>query len=363
MRLAVPAGQTIPRRTSHWLEEALAHPMTATMTAPALRTYRAVARAIANATDTATKTTNFSWASLGQAITELDPSAGHSRATVARYLSRLREAGLLGIVASGRRAEYAPKSQGPAINERAIYVLAVPRRLQVVDEDETPPLEEAYVPPHTHAREQLTSPQAEPLRGHAHQAAQARPPSVPAQRQLPAWPRSVTPRRKDDMLAAAGTLRDLVPALRGISSRYIRSVLRPYFLAGWTLADVQYALDHRPSGTKWPHDGATGVANLGAWLTHRIAAWTDTHGTVRRSPSQRIITEQRELAARARARREAEAANRLTAAGPWSPGRLLARAVAEAIRTGRPVPTVAEQGGRQAPASTPRSLDAPIKPS
>ena len=360
--MAVPEGQTIPRRVSDWIDQALSHPGTATMTERSWRTHRAFVLAIANAIDPKSKTTTFSWASLAEAVLEIDPGAASSRATVDRYLRRLREWKLLGIVASGRTATYAPKGSG-GINERAVYVLAVTRTLQPVDSIETPPLEEADVAPRTHAREDLAQPHAEPLRGPATWAAHARPSPLPAHRQFPAWPRTVTPKRKDDMLAAAAALCRLVPVLRRITPRHVRSILRPYFLAGWTIADVQHALDHRPSGTRWPHDGATGVDNVGAWLAYRLAAWRDAHGTVRRSNSQRIAAEQRHNAALARARREAEAATRAAAAGPMSPGRQLARAVAEAIRTGKPVPTLPEQGGRQAPAPAPRPLDAPITPS
>ena len=362
VRMALPDGHTIPRRVSDWIDQALAHPGTATMTARSWRTYRAVVLAVANAIDPKSKTTTFSWASLAAAVLEIDPGAASSRATIARYLRRLRDWKLLGVVASGRTATYAPKGNG-GINERAVYVLSVIRPLQAVDSNETPPLKEADVLPRTHAREDLAQPQTEPLRGPTVGAAHARPSPLPAQRQLPAWPRAVTPKRKDDMLAAAGTLRHLIPVLRRISPEHVRSIARPYFLAGWTVADVHHAIDHRPSGTRWPHDGATGVDNVGAWLSYRLAAWRDAHGTVRRSNSQRIAAEQCHNAALARARREAEAATRAAAAGPMSPGRQLARAVAEAIRTGKPVPTLPEQGGRQAPAPAPRPLDAPITPS
>jgi len=337
--MAVPAGHTIPQRVSDWIDQALAHPDTATMTERSWRTYHATVLAIANAIDPKSKTTTFSWTSLAAAILEVDPRAASSRATIARYLRRLRDAKLLGVVASGRTAIYAPKGNG-GINERAVYVLSVVRPLKAVDSIETPPLKEACVLPRTHAREQPSQPHAEPLRGPTDPAAQARLGPQPAQRQLPAWPRTVTPKRKDDMLAASATLCRLIPVLRRITPQHVRSILRPYFLAGWTVADVHHAIDHRPSGTMWPHDGATGVDNVGGWLTYRLDAWRDAHRTVRRSNSQRIEAEQRHNAALARARREAEAATRAAAAGPMSPGRQLARAVAEAIRTGLSVPTL-----------------------
>lgn len=363
--MALPEGCTIPRRVSEWIDEALAHPGTATMTARSWRTYRAFVHAIANAIDPQTKTTTFSWSSLADAVAQADPQAGHSRASVDRYLRQLREWQLLGIVATGRTAQYAPKGNG-GINERAVYVLAVTRRLRSVEGFETPPLGEACVAPRTRAGEDLAQAQAEaePLRGRPHEAAQARQQHLPAHRQQPMWSRTVTPKRKDEMLAAAATLCHLIPAIGArLSPRHVRSILRPYFLAGWTLSDVQHAIDRRPNGDKWPHDGADGVSNMGAWLTNRLAAWLDTHGTVRRSQSQRVRAEQLELAARARARREAEAAARRGRARGLTPGRLLARAVREAIQTGAAMPEeVLGEASRQAPhpADQPRPLDAPI---
>ncbi|MCM3662517.1 hypothetical protein M3148_16185 [Georgenia satyanarayanai] len=359
--MALPEGHTLPRRVSDWVDQALVHPGTATMTARSWSTYRAFVLAIANAIDPKSKTTTFSWTSLAAAVLEVDPSAASSRASVDRYLRRLREWKLLGIVATGRTAAYAPKADG-GTNERAVYVLSVRRPLQAVDSFETPPLEEVHVAPRTHARERLAQANAEPLRGPTTRAAQARHPQLPAQRQLPAWSRSVTPSSKDDMLRAADTLRHLSFPLRRLSARHVRSILRPFFLAGWSVADVHHAIDHRPDGSSYPHDGANGVGNMGAWLSYRLAAWQDPHGTVRRSPTQRIEAERRENAARTRVRREAEATRRATAAGPQSPGRLLARAVAEAIRTGRPLPAAAlPEGARQAPqlVGESRPLDAP----
>ena len=75
-------------------------------------------------------------------------------------------------------------------------------------------------------------------------------------------------------------------------------------LAGWTVNDVLAAIDHRPDGTAWAHDGATGVQQVGRWLTHRLSAWRDGHGTVLRSPSQRSAAD----AAHARALAVARAA-------------------------------------------------------
>lgn len=52
---------------------------------------------------------------------------GCTRRTVARLLQRLHRAGLLGRVAAGRRAEFAPlDAKGERHADSAVYVLAVP---------------------------------------------------------------------------------------------------------------------------------------------------------------------------------------------------------------------------------------------
>lgn len=335
--MAIPRGRYLPRRVSQWREEALAHSNTAAMTPRAWRAWQTYVHAIANAIDAGTMTTKFSWSSLAAAVREIDPKVGTSRARVAHYLALLRKAQLLAVVASGRSARYAPKTDNS--NERAIYVLCADRWLEAVDTNKTPPLEEAHVPPRTHTRAQHSPTNVVPLRGQNLLAAQARPDSLPAPRRQPLWPSGRTPKRKDEALLAARELQRKLPVLRRISTKHVRSVLRPFFLAGWTPSDIAHAIDHRPSGQIWPHDGATGVGNVGAWLTYRLGAWQDAYGTVAASRSQQAADRQRHQAARARARRETETAQRRQAAPANSPGRLLARAVLEALRTGRPVPT------------------------
>lgn len=356
---AIPQGRTRARRVSAWRDEALSHPRTATMTARSWRSWRAVVHAISNAIDPATMTTTFSWTSLAHAIDQADPQAATSRRSVARYLRMLHEAQLLGTVASGRCGRWAPKDNAGE-NDRAVYVLLITPHLAVVSEPVdrfgTPPLEQVGEHPRTHAREALALGEhpTEPLRGPQTPAAQARPSPLPAHRQPPAWPAGLTPSSKDSMLAASRALRHQLPPLRRISDRHVRSILRPFFLAGWTPADVVTAVDHFPVSdgwTPWPHDGAHGVTNVGAWFKHRLAAWRDATGTVRPSPSQRSRRRQAEAAARARARREQEARTRRGAIPrPTGHTDLAIRAIREALRTGQPVPSVDELG---LPALTP----------
>ncbi|WP_235857245.1 hypothetical protein [Occultella glacieicola] len=139
------------------------------------------------------------------------------------------------------------------------------------------------------------------------------------------------------MLRAAAELQRRLPALRTITDRHIRSILREFFLAGWTVGDVILAIDQRPNNAHWHHDGATGVGNTGAWLTHRLRPWRTTDGVVRVSPSQRAAATHAENRARQAARRQAEANDRALrhADGRHDQARDRVKAWWDAFRTGR----------------------------
>jgi hypothetical protein len=278
-------------------------------------TVHRVALALLERTD-ATRTTRPTWA-------HLMARTGKSRATVARALAQLRSWGLLGVVASGRQGIYAPRgsnTDGRApVNEAAVYVLCeippvqlVPDLAPPVDENETPPREGLDLVPRTRAELTFVENPAEPLRGQPDQAAQARPTHPGADRQRHWFPSTATPSGKDDMLLAARELQARLPVLRRISPEHVRSVLREFFLAGWSVADVILTIDRLPNENRWAHDGATGVANVGAWLAHRMRPWRQPGGTVRPSPSHRAAAEH--ALNRARHRAAAEAHTRDTAA-------------------------------------------------
>src|SRR5699024_7337442 len=107
-------------------------------------------------------------------------------------------------------------------------------------------------------------------------------------------------------LAAAGELQNRLPVLRLITTKHVRAITREFFLAGWTVRDIIEAIDHRPDGTRWPHSGATGVGNVGAWLTHRLSAWRTHDGQPHRSPTKSRETQRLEQLARTRSQLEQE---------------------------------------------------------
>lgn len=264
-----------------------------------------------------------------------------NRRTIAKCLALLRSWGCLATVATGRSGRFAPKgsqstSYDPTIetenvdgdpsNEVAVYVLTVPLTSSEVvareveearekvqeadvhrsagDEKGTPPSERDWYSP---ARASGTSPEVpiEPLRGPDRwKAAQARRRDPVLRHRPQHWfPTGETPGGKDAALRAAHELRVRLSILRCLSSEHVRSVLRPFFWAGYTLGDVLMAIDLRPDGTRWPHDGADSVDNPAAWLAHRLRAWT-VDGVPRRSVSQREAHRRADDRARHRAAAE-----------------------------------------------------------
>lgn len=286
------------------------HPEFGVLREDTRRTIATVAAQLAHAADWASMTSRPTWQALGE-------RSGRSRATIARVLARLRKASLLGVVVTGRSAGFAPMALDDGQAEAALYVLAVPSplspvrdlpRSSSVDEDETPsaPLSGELKNP-IRAR----GAQIEPLRDRSLPAGQARPTLLKPNRQAEPWPRFATTSRKDDRRAASLALKRHAPVLRPLSDAKLASLLREFFLAGWTIHDVLHALDHQADGTPWPHSGAQGVRNPAGWLIHRMSAWRDEAGTVTRSRSQRADAERARL--RALHRAEAERREQWTA--------------------------------------------------
>ncbi|MFI6513329.1 hypothetical protein ACIBCT_37485 [Streptosporangium sp. NPDC050855] len=102
--------------------------------------------------------------------------------------------------------------------------------------------------------------------------------------------------------------------LRRLSARHLRSILRPFFAAGWTADDVLHGLDHRPDGSAWTL--TSDPSYVPGWIRYRLAPWTSA-GLPARSPSQ-ARAERRAAAAAAalQARQRRAAAMSTRAADP-----------------------------------------------
>ena len=224
-----------------------------------------VAWVLARSADWTSLTTRPTWAHVMH-------HAGIRRSTVAKYLRLLRDAGLLGVVETGSTPLIRPAVlyglvPAGAGNRAGEYVLCVPRPAitdvalrAAVDRNRTPPgfrQEARHTPPH--ARE--NTPGAD---GH----------------QTPATP----PGTPGETLAAMVDLQRRCPPLARITARHLRSILRRWWRAGWTSADVQHCLDHKPGGELWPHTDP--VRAVPGWIRYRLSAWLGPDGAPLRSPGQ-----------------------------------------------------------------------------
>lgn len=329
---AIPDGSVRAAGQLAFLNAVREHPDLADLRRDAYATVWEVARVLAWCASWETMTSRPTWEALCA-------RTGRSRATIARVLVRLRGAGLLGVVATGRSGQYAPAARDAGAAEAAVYVLCTPAPAALaVDEDETPTdhSESEALPPHVRARQGRCAADSEPLRGRLEgaDAPRATPAPVPGSGSRPAAPPSSPNSRQDERLAPARALQARVPVLRRITDRHVASVIREFVLAGWTTSELVTALDRRPDQVPWPHDGAAGVGNVGAWLAYRLAAWRDAAGTVRPSPGVLAERERRERIARQRADAERAAGYRPPALD--APGLAALRALIDQHRRRNP---------------------------
>ncbi|MDO4899441.1 hypothetical protein [Actinomyces sp.] len=348
---SVPEGSVLAGRVSVWLD-AVARVMEAEgLRADHQATGRAVARALVAWVDGRSRTTRVTNAQVAAGAAEVGVVV--SVRTVQRWLRRFEAWGLLGLVAGGRSARWAPRVRvedghgGVELvrrNEAAVRSLCVPRRL--VDRlgcgsrCHPYPLS-GMVSPRTRARGSDRGGDVVPLRGAAFLGAPApRPPEQPAH--LPAdrrpawWSARATRAGEEAVLALARRVQDRLVVLRGCSDRYVMRVIRPFWDAGWGLSDLVGAVDRRPDGSAWPHSGARGVREPARWLAYRLMAWLDEAGEplpapsqVRRREHERVLAERARLEAARRARARAVAAERERLGGVGPAQAKAARVAAE----------------------------------
>jgi ribosomal protein S15P/S13E len=201
-----------------------------------------------------------------------------SYTTVKRWIRRLREAGLILTLATGRLAADAVKSGSqpagkPAHNEVAVYLLTVPRSHVLEPENLGVPAESrgeavAQARVSTMRKWPTSSPEGKFLDSQkesfsTHASAQAREeepkPSIRRPRLLryrrhSSYPIHQAPgASKSAQRQAAGRVADEHMSLGYLSNNAIAALCRPFFAAGWTPADVLHSLNHRPGGS--PHAG------------------------------------------------------------------------------------------------------------
>lgn len=374
---SVPEGCVLAPRVSVWLEAvrevAEAHGLRDTQVVTVVR----VARGLCDWVDGASRTTRV----VNERIAEL---VGCCVRTVQRWLRRLEQWGLLGLVAGGRSARWAPQARtqdagGRVVlerrNEAAVRSLVVPEELAVASQpavaassvgrgpvDNEGPAEPhcglrchpypllGILSPRTRARGGLGGEGLVPLRGaEAFLGAAARPGGrVGPSRRRAWWSPRRTRSTEEAVLGLARELQERLVVLRGCSDRYVMRVIRPFFGAGWSVGDLVVAVDRRPDGSAWPHSGDRGVREPARWLIHRLSAWLDDRGAPQSSWRQERLAAHKRAMAEREARmvaREAErariAAQRASWGGGPGPGQLAARQAAQEAASGsRPAPRV-----------------------
>ena len=369
---SVPEGCVLAPRVSVWLgtvrEVAEARGLRDAQVSTVVR----VARGLCDWVDGASRTTRV----VNERVAEL---AGCCVRTVQRWLRRLEQWGLLGLVAGGRSARWAPMvrregADGRVVlerrNEAAVRSLVVPEEMAAAvlepvsaslvgrgPVDNEGPARSGcgsrchpypllgIVDPRTRARGGLGGEGLVPLRGaEVFLGAAARPGGrVGGDRRRAWWSPRRTRSTEEGVLGLARELQERMVVLRGCSDRYVMRVIRPFFGAGWSVGDLVTAVDRRPDGSAWPHSGDRGVREPARWLIHRLSAWLDSGGVPlsswrqeRRAAHERAMAEREARMVAREAERARVAAQRVSWGGGPGPGQLAARrAVQEATDRAR----------------------------
>lgn len=251
----------IPQAT--WLRLAVDEADRALLRADARRNVLAIARVIGWSADPRTGRSR-------PTLARIMAASGLSRRTVQNWTRWLERRGLLDVLEVGTTPDYRPAllalGTGNLAREWRLTVHAVHGTC-------TPPVDLDLV---------VEGPSQARVRETPEMARRSAPDSIPPPSHPPAqvaqWPSGQTLQRRRERLAAAEALRRDLPVLRRMSARAVRSAIRSYFGAGWTVADVKHALDHRPDGS--PHTLTTAVHSPASWLAWRLGLWRSADGAV-----------------------------------------------------------------------------------
>lgn len=258
------------------------------------------AREVASHVDISSMTTRYTTSDV------LRATGRRSSTTMKAYRRWAESRGLLAEVAPGRSGMWAPASTNASTrpdgtvvvsNDAAVRVLLIP--LSEVEEIRSLVACGGKLPPspcmgrnrspRAHAKGSINH--LKPLRGtETNRLAAVRPGQwLPANRWRPWWKRAITKSKDETTVASARLLAEDVPTLRSTTDRWVAHVIRPFVAAGWTVADLQEAIDRRPDGHSWTYD-LRKVRRAEYWLKYRLDAWID-HGTVLPSARQKRAAE------------------------------------------------------------------------
>jgi len=244
------------------------------------RNARQLAAALAGYADWHTGTARPTWG-------RLQERSGLSRRTVARWLRRLHDAGLLVTVQSGTTPQFSPGvlTDPDAGNLAAMYLLTAPHAPAKAPESSAADnagdeaaneraVEESGTPSPSRSGGEQTPTHARKATG-----TNSRPNGRPGEKLI-----------KDTCAAGARVLhrtwrcqqavqlQDSALALRVLSPAHVAALVRPFLLAGWTVEDLRYGLDHHPDGR--PHWHTAPVTAPAGWALSRLAHWRKPNGMV-----------------------------------------------------------------------------------
>ena len=291
-------GRRKAPRLSHWLRNVEENSVTLSYAPPAKRRRMMdMCRRMLALADTTSGTTIPGHNTLAEALR-------CSERTIGTYVAELIAEGFLVLVAPGRSAEFVPLQKDGTVkgtkwagkqnpdavtNERAVYAFTEPLTnltLETLDSEDvdnfcyptTPG--GSYYP--THARGDAVSIEGQGsalTEKHIGASSGRNVAGTWEDRSVPNYGANATTdamtkrgRRANELQATLTLQRRNFPMRRG-SAKHIAWVLRPAFEAGYTIRDIEWAIDHFPNGGRWPHDGADGVANVPAWLRNRLRPW------------------------------------------------------------------------------------------
>jgi hypothetical protein len=303
---AVRAGSRRCRNQREWQQAGLAAIESEPWYANRKRHYAAIVRQFTLHMDWREKTSRPGHDQVAAAV-------GVSADTVARCVRWLEGRGLIGVVSPGCtpliRAHVLHGDEG---NLAVVYVLTVPRKRK--HQLPSPCVSKSEFADLSRSRSELDK---------APRAREAETPVKPemarAPRGLPVLPRAGTaslhscPQTRSEGLQVARAVRERSADLRLLSDRRVRHLMRPYVLAGWTGADVLWAVDHEPGGRQ--HGYTVAPRFPAAWAAARLGAWLDPRtGAPLPSRSQLADTLRRQAAAEQAERRAQHAAGQAQAA-------------------------------------------------
>jgi hypothetical protein len=225
----------------------------------------------------------------------LQAASGWRRSSTAAALAELQRRGWLVRLERGTTPRFRPMAlQHVEGNRAAVYQLRIPtaeaesRNLPTSSSEPTSPT--TWTPTHSPNQDLKTSPVV-PTRA----ITSINNPQVSAPNRANDGPTGPSHEKKDlgyfaarvpvtraEMLAAGLELQSADRALHRLSPRWIRSLMKRWWHAGWTNQDLLYALHHRPAATGKPEPVLACPANQlrrpDGWVRHRLSAWHDERG-------------------------------------------------------------------------------------